>query len=166
MAAAMVVMIIMMFVPMASARAGFFPTVCIIILSLTALRELMPELNLFAKDHIGLCRGAFCVVAAIWLVVSGILLHVEWSVYQQWTQRIDYINARAHQELVVVHQIDAPPIADELADWSESCYTWNTGILAWGSDLEPRPEGSHNIMYAQYYGWKKVMTDGEDRRQP
>lgn len=165
-AAAMVVMIIMMFVPMASARAGFFPTVCIIILSLTALRELTPELNLFAKDHIGLCRGVFCFVAVIWLVVSGILLHVEWSVYQQWTQRIDYINARAHQELVVVHQIDVPLIADEMAEWSESCYTWNTGILAWGSDLEPRPEGSHNIMYAQYYGWKKVMTDGEDRRQP
>lgn len=164
--AALVVMIIMMFVPMASARAGFFPTVCIIILSLTALREIMPELDLFGKKHIGLCRGAFCLVAAFWLVMAGILLHVEWSVYEQWTQRIDYINARADQDLVVVHQIDVPPIADDLADWTESCYTWNTGILAWGSDLEPRPEGSHNIMYAQYYGWKRVITDGEDRRVP
>ncbi|ORT99970.1 hypothetical protein D081_1551 [Anaerovibrio sp. JC8] len=165
-AAALVVMIIMMFVPMASARAGFFPTVCLIILSLTALRELMPELEHFAKNHVGFCRGAFGLVAAVWLVVSGILIHVEWSVYEQWTDRIDYINARANQELVVVHQIDVPPIADELGEWCESAMTWNTGILAWGADLEPRLEGSHNIMYAQYYGWNKVITDGEDRRQP
>lgn len=34
-----------------------------------------------------------------------------------------------------------------------------------GADLEPRPEGSHNLMYAQYYGWKRVITDGEDRRE-
>ena len=58
------------------------------------------------------------------------------------------------------------PIADDLEDWFDRCFTWNTEILAWGADLEPRMEGSHNIMYAQYYGWKKVMTDGEDRRQP
>lgn len=165
-AAALVVMVIMMFVPMASARAGFFPTVCVVVLSLTALREMMSVLECFAKKHIALCRGAFCLVTAIWLVMVGILLHVEWNVYEQWNRRIDYINANANQELVVVHQIDVPPIADDLEDWFDRCFTWNTEILAWGADLEPRQEGSHNIMYAQYYGWKTVMTDGEDRRKP
>ena len=59
----------------------------------------------------------------------------------------------------MVHQIDVPWIADRLP-----CLTWDTMMLAWGADLEPRQEGNHNLMYAQYYGWKKVMTDGEDRR--
>jgi len=87
-------------------------------------------------------------------------------VRQQWMSRIDYINAHQDQDMVVVHQIDVPPIADELPDWwfYYNCVTWNTEVLAWGSDLEPREEGSHNLMYAQYYGWKKVITDGEDRR--
>ena len=89
-----------------------------------------------------------------------------WDVRQQWMSRIDYINAHQDQDVVVVHQIDVPPIADELPDWwLYNCVTWNTDVLAWGSDLEPREEGSHNLMYAQYYGWKKVITDGEDRRQ-
>ncbi len=65
---------------------------------------------------------------------------------------------------MVVHQIDVVPLADEICEYW-TCVTWNVEILAWGSDLEPRSEGSHNLMYAQYYGWKKVMTDGEDRRK-
>lgn len=162
----LVVMVIMMFVPMASARAGFFPTVCIIILSLTALRELMPELEKYAMLHTRLCRSAFALGTAFWVFIVGALLYVDWNVYNQWMNRIDYINDHKAEELVVVHQIEVPPIADELNEQFESALTWNTEILAWGSDLEPRPEGSHNIMYAQYYGWKRVITDGEDRRIP
>jgi hypothetical protein len=100
---------------------------------------------------------------ALGLLTAGLLCYVEWDVRQQWLSRIDYINAHKEQELVVVHQIDVLPLADDLCEhWA--CVTWNTDVLAWGSDLEPRPEGSHNLMYAQYYGWKKVITDGEDRR--
>jgi hypothetical protein len=153
----------MMFVPMAPARAGFFSTVAVIAASLSALKELLPSLKVFYSKYKGACHMVLASCLALGLLTAGLLCYVEWDVRQQWLSRIDYINAHKEQELVVVHQIDVLPLADELCEhWS--CVTWNTDVLAWGSDLEPRPEGSHNLMYAQYYGWKKVITDGEDRR--
>ena len=168
---AMIVMLIMLFVPMAPARAGFFPTCAVIAASLSALRELLENEELKVKNasRSRLCSSlvkAFVAVSLVlWMITTSIVLYVDSNVRQQWMSRIDYINAHQDQDMVVVHQIDVPPIADKLPGWwLYNFATWNTGILAWGADLEPREEGSHNLMYAQYYGWKKVMTDGEDRR--
>ncbi|WP_303841184.1 DUF6056 family protein [Selenomonas ruminantium] len=160
---ALSVMLVMLFVPMAPARAGFFSTAAVIAASVSALKELMPQREKFYQQHRILCRGALTSCLLLWLATAVILSWVEWDVRQQWMSRIDYINAHREQDLVVVHQIDVLPVADEICEYW-GCVTWNTEVLAWGSDLEPRPEGSHNIMYAQYYGWKKVITDGEDRR--
>ena len=162
-AGALSVMFVMIFVPMAPARAGFFSTVAVIAASVSALQELLPRIEEFWQRHQALRRGALASCLLLWLATAVFWGWVEWDVRQQWLSRIDYINAHREQDLVVVHQIDVPPLADEICTYW-GIVTWNTDILAWGSDLEPRPEGSHNIMYAQYYGWKKVITDGEDRR--
>ena len=162
-AGALSVMLVMLFVPMAPARAGFFSTVAVIAASVSALKELMPQWQAFYLQRRALCRSVLTACLMLWLATAVILSCVEWDVRQQWMSRIDYINAHQEQDLVVVHQIDVLPIADEICD-NLGCVTWNTEILAWGSDLEPREEGSHNLMYAQYYGWKKVITDGDDRR--
>ncbi len=162
-AGALGVMLVMIFVPMAPARAGFFSTAAVIAASVTALRELMPCKEEFYQQHKGMCRGVLASAFALWLATAAIYCAVEWDVRQQWMSRIDYINAHREQDLVVVHQVDVLPIGDEICEYL-GCVTWNTDVLAWGSDLEPREEGSHNLMYAQYYGWKKVITDGEDRR--
>ncbi len=162
-AGALSVMLVMIFVPVAPARAGFFSTAAVIAASVTALRELMPRKEEFYRQHKGMCRGVLAAAFALWLATAAIYCAVEWDVRQQWMSRIDYINAHREQDLVVVHQIDVLPIGDEICEYL-GCVTWNTDVLAWGSDLEPREEGSHNLMYAQYYGWKKVITDGEDRR--
>ena len=166
-AAALVVMTIMVFVPNAPGRAGFFPTVCVLMASLTGLRQLMPSLVALRQRHRLMVRGMVAAVAVAWAAFMGVILYVECDVRSQWMARIDYINAHQDQDLVVVHQIDVPPIADKLCEyWFYSSLTWDTELLAWGADLEPRPEGSHNLMYAQYYGWKRDITDGEDRREP
>ena len=163
--ASMLVMIILIFVPVAPARAGFFPTCAVIIASLSALRELLKEKETIWRRHRRLIQGFIAISMVLWVVTTSICLYIEWDVRKQWMDRIDYINAHQDQDVVVVHQIDVPPIADELPGWwLDNSVSWNTDILAWGSDLEPRPEGSHNLMYAQYYGWKRVITDGEDRR--
>ena len=163
-AGALSVMIVMLFVPVAPARAGFFSTVAVIVASLAALKELLPQQTVFYQRYKGVCRLVLAGCLLLWLGTAAILCSVEWDVRNQWLSRIDYINAHREQELVVVHQIDVVPLADEICEYW-TCVTWNVDILAWGSDLEPRPEGSHNLMYAQYYGWNKVMTDGEDRRK-
>ena len=165
-AGSMVVMIILIFVPVAPARAGFFPTCAVILASLSAIRELLKEWDAIWQRHRRLIQGFVAVSVVLWVATASICLSIEWDVRQQWMSRIDYINAHQDQDVVVVHQIDLPPIADQLPDWwLYNCVSWNTVVLAWGSDLEPRPEGSHNLMYAQYYGWKRVITDGEDRRK-
>ena len=162
---AMAVMVVMVFVPMAPARAGFFSTCAVLAASLSALRELQTGQATLWQRHRRLIQGFVVLCMVLWIATTAIVLYVEWDVRRQWMSRIDYINAHQDQDVVVVHQIDVPPIADELPDWwLDDCVTWNTIVLAWGSDLEPREEGSHNLMYAQYYGWKKVITDGEDRR--
>ena len=168
---AMTVMLIMLCVPVAPARAGFFPTCAVIAASLSALRELLENEELKVRNasrsrlRSSLLKAFVAVSLVLWVVTTSIVLYVEKEVHQQWMSRIDYINAHQNQDMVVVHQIDVPPIADELPNWwLNNSATWNTDVLAWGSDLEPREEGSHNLMYAQYYGWKKVVTDGEDRR--
>ncbi len=162
---AMAVMLIMLFVPMAPSRAGFFPTCAMIAASLSALRELLKEKDVVWQHYRRLIQGFAAVAIVLWIATTSICFYVECDVHQQWMSRIDYINAHQDQDMVVVHQIDVPPIADELLYWwNYNCVSWNTIILAWGSDLEPREEGSHNLMYAQYYGWKKVIADGEDRR--
>lgn len=160
---ALSVMLVMIFVPVAPARAGFFSTVAVIAASLSALKELLPRQEAFYQRYKGACRMALAGGLVLWLVTAAFLCCVEWDVRSQWLSRIDYINAHREQELVVVHQIDVMPLADTICEYWGTV-TWNTDVLAWGSDLEPRPEGSHNLMYAQYYGWKKVITDGEDRR--
>lgn len=162
---AMTVMLILVFVPVAPARAGFFPTCAVLIASLSALREMLKEKEALYQRYRRLTQGFVAVSVMLWMITTVLVIYVELDVRQQWMSRIDYINAHQDQDVVVVHQIDVPPIADELPDWwLNNTVTWNTDILAWGSDLEPREEGSHNLMYAQYYGWKKVITDGEDRR--
>lgn len=163
---ALIVMIIMLFVPMAPARAGFFSTVAVICASVSAIKELMPIIMNFYAKHKKITGVIYAALTALWLTTAGIVLYVEYQVRSDWMARIEYINERKDQDLVVVHQIDVPPIADKICGITDDAVTWNTGILAWGADLEPREEGSHNIMYAQYYGWKKVITDGEDRREP
>ena len=162
---AMLVMVIMLFVPMAPARAGFFSTCIVLTASLSALRELLKEREVLWRRYRWLIRGFVAVSLALWVATTAIVLYVEQDVRRQWMDRIDYINAHQDQNVVVVHQIDVPPIADQLVDWwFYNCATWDTVQLAWAADLEPREEGSHNLMYAQYYGWKKVIADGEDRR--
>ena len=161
---ALLVMLILLFVPVAPARAGFFPTCAVLAASLTALRELLVNEELRMRNE-KLVKAFVTVSLALWVITTSLVLYIDCDVRQQWMSRMDYINAHQDQDVVVVHQIDVPPIADELPDWwLYNCVTWNTDVLAWGSDLEPREEGSHNLMYAQYYGWKKVITDGEDRR--
>ena len=160
---AMAVMLVLVFVPVAPARAGFFSTCAVIAASLSALRELQKSESSILRS--GLSKAFVAVSLALWVVTTSMVLYIDLDVRNQWMSRIDYINAHQDQDVVVVHQIDVPPIADELPNWwLYNCVTWNTEVLAWGSDLEPREEGSHNLMYAQYYGWKKVITDGEDRR--
>ena len=162
---AMAVMLVLVFVPVAPARAGFFSTCAVLAASLSALRELLKEQVTLWQSYRRLIQGFVALSMVLWIATTAVVLYIDWDVRQQWMSRIDYINAHQDQDVVVVHQIDVPPIADELPDWwLYNCVTWNTDVLAWGSDLEPREEGSHNLMYAQYYGWKKVITDGEDRR--
>ena len=36
--------------------------------------------------------------------------------------------------------------------------TWTNYALWWGADLEPVEKGNRNIMFAQYYGLKKIHT--------
>ena len=162
-AGALSVMIVMLFVPMAPARAGFFSTAAVIAASLSALRELLPRQEDFYQRYKAASHIVLAGCLALGVFSAAFCCYVDWDVRTQWLDRIDYINTHKEQDLVVVHQIDVMPLADTLCEYW-SCATWNTDILAWGSDLEPRPEGSHNLMYAQYYGWKKVITDGADRR--
>ena len=162
---AAIVMVILLFVPLSASRAGFFPTIAVITASLTALRELYPSLRQQPR-LLCILRGLAVTATLAFVASLSVCLYVEWDVRQKWMGRIDYINAHKDQREVVVHQIDLPPIAGPFnALCNHNTTTWHAYLLIWGCDLEPRQESWRNILYAQYYGWPKVITDGEDRRK-
>ena len=64
-AGSMVVMLILIFVPVAPARAGFFPTCAVILASLSALRELLKEKEAIWQRHRRLIQGFVAVRSTI-----------------------------------------------------------------------------------------------------
>jgi len=161
---AAIVMAILLFVPMSAPRAGFFPTIAVIMASLSAVCELYPTFR--QKPWAPRFFKSFAAIATLMFIVTlSVCIYVEWDVRQKWMDRIDYINAHKNQEVVVAPQIDLPPIAGKFFSLcNKNTVTWHDYLLVWGCDLEPREDSWRNLIYAQYYGWPKVIADGEDRR--
>ena len=82
-------------------------------------------------------------------------LYVDYVMYSQLQDRWKIIEANRNADEIVVPYLKIP-------SWSESFVgdrSWTQFIVDWGADLEPYFEGNRNIMFAQYYGLKKIRAE-------
>ena len=151
-AASIIILCVMMFVPMFEQRAGFSATIFLLIASTAALKEILPDLKKICGRHVA--------KVAIKVLIVGILLHmgactyVYAYVHMQLENRWKIIDANRNAAEIIV-----PPV--ELPSWSESIVgqrTYSKYAITFG-DIGTRPEYFRNLIFAQYYGLKKIRVD-------
>ena len=150
-AASIIILCVMMCIPMFEQRAGFSSTIFLIVASTAALKEILPDLEKICIRHIKI----FKVVATI-LIVGGILhmgacVYVYAYVHMQFNHRWEIIDANRNSDEIIV-----PPL--EIPSWSESIIgrrTYSEYAIKAG-DIGDSPEFFRNLIFAQYYGLKKL----------
>lgn len=160
--ASVLTLCIMMLSPEFPERAGFPSTVFLIIASLAALKEILPQVTKALRPSvIKLCSG---ILAAAWFVTVFGCLYVDYECYSQTEERLDYIVAHKDDDLILVRAIKIPK-------WSEDILgsrTWDEYVMFWGADLGTCFEENRNVMLSQYLGLKPrslVRFATGDRRQ-
>ena len=154
-AASILALCTMMFVPLFPQRAGFPSTVFLIPASLAALKEILPSLEIFFDRHLKFFNTVTAGLAIFCIFHISACTYVYYNMHLQLAERWKIINAnRDAEELVVPHLV--------LPSWSETVVgqrTWTRYALIGGADLYSFVEGNKNIMFAQYYGLKKIRID-------
>ena len=154
-AASILALCTMMFVPLFPQRAGFPSTAFLIPASLAALKEILPSLEIFFDRHLKFFNTVTAGLVIFCIFHMSACTYVYYNMSLQLDERWKIINAnRDAEELVVPHLV--------LPSWSESIVgqrTWTKFVLITGADLYSFFEGNKNIMFAQYYGLKKIRVD-------
>lgn len=149
--ASVLVLLIMMCSPEFPERAGFPSTVFLLIGSLAALKEILPDVEKFCRRRLKLVA----IFAAFWSLSLLGCLAVEYDLHCQLQARDEYIAAHKDDDLITVKPLEIPA-------WSETFLgtrTWDKITLRWGGDLESFIEGSRGITFARYHGLKKIVTE-------
>ncbi len=154
-AAAFGVLTVMMFSPMFPERAGFASTIFLLIASLAALKEILPDVKNFCRRKIKIATFVVTTFVACWSLSLLGCLYVEYSFHRQISERHKIVAAHINDDVVVV-----PPI--KLPSWSKiflDSRTWDDYALIEGCDLKPADFNNRNITFARRHGLKKIITD-------
>lgn len=154
-AASFAIMLVMIFLPFFPQRATFPANIFLLISFLVAFKEILPELTKFVNRRKNIFIKAGKVFAAFCAVHMAACLYVYFAMYAQLENRWEIIAANSNADEIVVPYLKIPR-------WSEPVIwqrTWTQFDIDWGADLEPYETGNRNIMFAQYYGLKKIKAE-------
>ena len=149
-----VVLMLMICSPEFPERAGFPSTVFLLIASLSALKEILPDVKTFCRRRMKVATLAAGIFAAVWTLSLAGCLYVECDIAEQLKARDEYIAAHKNDDLIVVEPLELPP-------WSETFLgsrTWDELSLWVGGDLDDVPEGARSVTFARYHGLKKIIV--------
>ena len=149
------VLLLMMCSPEFPERAGFPSTVFLLIASLAALKEILPQVTEICRHRIKAVTLAGIIFAAVWTINLLACLYVEYTLNGELAARDEYIQAHCHEDLITVKPLEIP-------DWIEpflGTRTWTELTLWWGGDLEPAPDGNRNLTFAKYHGLKHIHAE-------
>lgn len=157
-AGALCVLTAMMFAPKFAIHTGFHSTVFLTVASVAALKECMPYLKEKYKNSkiwrkVMWILGSVSFIYGILLIVGA--LYVEISYNRQWAERMEYIEKHKNDSIIVVKSLTIPYNLDK---WLGP-RTLTEYHLIYGADLEFDPSDNRSIMFAQYYGLKKICID-------
>ena len=153
-AASFAIMFVMIFLPFFPQRATFPANIFLLISSLAAFKEILPELTKIFDRRKKLFINAGKVFAVFCVVHMSACLYVDYEMYSQLENRWKIIEQNKNADEIVVPYLKIP-------SWSEDFVgerTWTQFAIDWGADLEPYDGGNRNIIFAQYYGLKKIRA--------
>ena len=153
--ASIIVLLLMLCSPEFPERAAFPSTVFLLIASLAALKEILPDVKNFFCRRIKIATLAATIFVAIWTLSLLGCLYVEYDLNRQLEARDEYIAAHKQDDLIVVKPLEIPA-------WEETFLgtrTWDEISLCWGGDLESEPEGNRDLIFARYHGLKQIVTE-------
>lgn len=153
-AAAILVLVVMMFAPIFPERAGFSSTIFLLVASLAALKEILSAVENFCRRRVKAVTLIATGLAICWSISLLGCLYVEYKFNRQVAERLKIAIAHKNDDVVVV-----PPI--KLPSWSEKILgsrTWDNFALAAGGDLNPADFNNRNITFCHRHGLKKIIT--------
>lgn len=153
-AASFVIMVVMLFVPLFPQRAAFPANIFLLISSLAAFKEILPELTKIYNRRKNILLNVGKVLAVFCIFHMAACVYVYAEMYSQLENRWQIIEANRNADEIVVPYLEIP-------SWSEDIVgqrTWTQLAVDWGADLEPYDGGNRNIIFAQYYGLKKIKA--------
>ena len=152
--ASIIILLVMVCLPEFPERAGFPANIFLLIASLAAFKEILPALKKIFNRRMNFLNNAAKVLAVFCIFHMAACTYVYAYMHAQLEDRWKIIEANRNAEEIVVPYLELP-------SWSEDIVgqrTWTNYALWWGADLEPEQNGNRNIMFAQYYGLKKIHT--------
>ncbi|MBR3746908.1 MAG: hypothetical protein IKN27_08115, partial [Selenomonadaceae bacterium] len=153
--ASILVLLVMMCSPEFPERAGFPSTIFLLVASLAALKEILPQVKEICRRRIKLATIAGTIFAAVWSFEILGCLYVEYDLHCQFNQRYEYIAAHRHEDLITVKPLEVPQWIQPLT----GTRTWDEMTLWVGGDLEHALDGNRNLTFARYYGLKKIVAE-------
>lgn len=153
-AASFAIMFVMLCVPMFPERAAFPANIFLLISSLAAFKNILPELIKIYNRRKNIFNNAGKILAIFCIFHMSACVYVYAEMYSQLENRWELIEKNRNADEIVVPCLKIP-------SWSEKIVgqrTWTQFVIDWGADLEPYYSGNRNLMFAQYYGLKKIKT--------
>ena len=144
----------MMFVPEFPERAAYPSTIFFTVASLAAFKEILSNLEKICKSHIKLFNTAATALALFCIFHLGACTYAYYDVHTQYNQMLAYVDANRDAEEIVVPFMSLPSWIKVFVGQR----TWTDFIFKYAV-LRPEPESHRNIMFAQYYGIKKIRID-------
>lgn len=153
--ASIFVLLLMMCSPEFPQRAGFPSTVFLIIGSLAALKEILPDVKNFCRRRIKAVTYAATVFAVVWMLSLAGVLYVEVTLNRELAARDEYIAAHKNDDLITVKPLEIPKWIEPFVDTR----TLTESTLWWGADLEPDVKGARALTFAKYHGLKQIVVE-------
>lgn len=150
----------MMFSPDFRAHGGFHSVIFLLVASTASLRGVIPYMETFCRAS-PLRRSLTVLTVSsgflAWILATAGCLYVENSYRLQVSERMEFIEARRNEELIVVPAISVP---NHLA-WILGARSITEALLVYGGDLESNPTDNRSNVFAQYHGLKAIVIDKE-----
>ena len=153
-AASILILFVLVSLPEFYEHAGFTSPIFLLTASLAALKEILPDIEKIFSRH-AFCKVAAKIFVVFWLFHMGACAYVYADIESQMNSRLEFVKADRDAEEIIVPPFKLPTFAETVAGQR----SWTKISLLGGGDLTTNPDNNRNIMFAQYYGLKKIRVD-------
>lgn len=153
MAASLTILVVLMFLPYFPERTGSPTTFFLLIASVAALKEILPNLEEIYNRHKKIFSLAAKCLCVVWILHLSACTYFYYAMHKQFQSRWEIINQNRDAEEIIVPRLVIPY-------WSEKLIgerTWTQECIVLG-DIQSSYENTRYITFSQYYGLKKIRT--------